>query len=552
VAETGPPTHHVAQPPEGVGVPNQPAQPTAGGVVDHPAHNAVSPWVIAISVMFGTFMVVLDTTIVNVSLPHIAGTLSASIEESTWALTTYLAANAIILPITGWLANYFGRRRVLLLSVAGFTTASVLCGMATSLPMLVLWRFLQGMTGGVLQPLSQAIMLEAFEPKDRGKAMAFFGLGIVVAPVLGPVLGGWLTDNYSWRWVFYVNVPFGVAAYLMLRANVFDPPYIKRGSAGIDYWGIGLLAVGIAALQIGLDQGQQKDWFSSDLIITLAIIAAVGLGGFIWHALTTPAPVVDLRLFKEPTFATSVILTTAMGFGLYGSMVVMPVLLQTLLGYPSLQAGFAMAPRGLGSLVAMPVVGLLMNRVDPRKMLVLGFLVSAATLWWMGWLNLEAGFWDVFWPQFVQGIGMGLLFVPLTTIAMDRIAPQDMGSATSLFNLLRNIGGAAGISYVQTILARDRQEHFNILGAHISQYTPSSQLMFQNLRSAFIARGADAVTATERAYAAMSGMVQKQAAMIAFLDAFKMLAFVFVVLLPLVFLMRKPQHHEASAAIIAE
>jgi MFS transporter, DHA2 family, multidrug resistance protein len=511
-----------------------------------------SPWIIAISVMFGTFMVVLDTTIVNVSLPHIAGTLSASIEESTWALTSYLAANAIILPITGWLANYFGRRRVLLLSVAGFTLASLLCGVATSLPILVVWRIIQGITGGVMQPLSQAIMLEAFEPRDRGKAMAFFGLGVVVAPVLGPVLGGWLTDNYSWRWVFYVNLPVGIAAYAMLRQNVFDPPYIKRGSAGIDYWGIGLLAVGIAALQVALDQGQQEDWFSSDLIVTLLVIASVGLGGFIWHALATRDPVVDLRLFKEPTFATGVVLITVMGFGLYGSLVLMPVLLQMLLGYPSLQAGYAMAPRGLGSVVAMPVVGLLMNRTDPRKMLGLGFLLNAATMYWMGWLNLEAGFWDFFWPQFVQGIGMGLLFVPLTTVAMDRIMPKDMGHATSLFNLLRNIGGAAGIAVIQTILARDRQEHINVLGAHVSAYAPSTRMMFESMRSAFVARGADLATATERAYAALFGAVQRQAAMMAFLDGFRLIAVVFLLLLPLVALMRKPRHHEGPGIIAGD
>ena len=512
-----------------------------------------SPWIIAISVMFGTFMVVLDTTIVNVSLPHIAGSLSASIEESTWALTSYLAANAIILPITGWLANYFGRRRLLLLSVVGFTLASLLCGLATSLPILIFWRIVQGTTGGVMQPLSQAIMLEAFAPKDRGKAMAFFGLGVVVAPVLGPVLGGWLTDNYSWRWVFYVNLPVGIAAFMMLRAYVFDPPYITRGTAKIDYWGIGLLAIGIAALQIGLDQGQQEDWFSSDLIVTLAAAAVIGLGGFVVHALLARDPVVDLRLFREPTFATGVVLITAMGFGLYGSLILMPVLLQTLLGYPALQAGYAMAPRGLGSLVAMPVVGLLMNRTDPRRMLGLGFLVNAVSLYWMSSLNLQVGFWDIFWPQFVQGVGLGLLFVPLTTVTMDRIAPKDMGHATSLFNLLRNIGGAAGIAMIQTVLARDRQEHVNVLGAHISAYTPSTQLMFQNLRSTFVARGADLATATDRAYAALFGMVQKQAAMLAFIDGFKFLAVVFLLLLPLVFLMRKPRHHEGPpVAIVAE
>jgi DHA2 family multidrug resistance protein len=513
---------------------------------------APSPWIISVAVMIGTFMVVLDTTIVNVSLPHIAGNLSASIEESTWTLTAYLAANAIILPITGWLANYFGRRRLLLLSVAGFTGASLLCGLSTSLTVLVAWRIVQGVTGGVLQPLSQAIMLEVFEPKDRGKAMAFFGLGVVVAPVLGPVLGGWLTDNYSWRWVFYVNLPVGIAAFLMLRAYVFDPPYIRRGSARIDYWGIGLLALGIAALQIGLDQGQQEDWFSSNLIITLAVLSVAGLAAFIAHALTVRDPVVDLRLFKEPTFATGVALITAMGVGLYGSLVLMPVLLQTLLGYPSLEAGYAMAPRGVGSLIAMPIVGLLMNRVDPRRMLALGFLVNGLTMYWMSTLSLDAGYWDIFWPQFVQGVGMGMLFVPLTTVAMDRISQKDMGQATSLFNLLRNIGGSAGIALIETAVARDRQAHINVLGSHVTAYAPATRAMFEGLRAAFVARGSDLVTATRRAEAALFGMVEQQAAMLSFLHAFQLLAVVFIVMTPLVFVMRKPRHHEGPAAIVGE
>ncbi len=513
---------------------------------------APSPWIVSVAVMLGTFMVVLDTTIVNVSLPHIAGNLSASIEESTWTLTAYLAANAIILPITGWLANYFGRRRLLLLSVAGFTGASLLCGLSTSLTVLVGWRIVQGVTGGVLQPLSQAIMLEVFEPKDRGKAMAFFGVGVVVAPVLGPVLGGWLTDNYSWRWVFYVNLPVGIAAFMMLRAYVFDPPYIRRGTARIDYWGIGLLALGIAALQIGLDQGQQADWFSSNLIVTLAVLSVVGLVVFVAHSLTVRDPVVDLRLFKEPTFATGVALITAMGVGLYGSLVLMPVLLQTLLGYPSLQAGYAMAPRGLGSLVAMPIIGLLMNRVDPRRMLAIGFLVNGLTMYWMSGLNLDAGYWDIFWPQFVQGVGMGMLFVPLTTVAMDRISQRDMGQAASLFNLLRNIGGSVGIALTETALARDRQAHINILGAHVTAYGASTRAMFDGLRAAFVARGSDAVTATRRADAALFGMVQQQAAMISFLHAFMLLAVVFVVMVPLVFVMRKPRHHESPGPIVGE
>jgi MFS transporter, DHA2 family, multidrug resistance protein len=527
-------------------------------VSDNARHDAAGdvgpsthPWIVAVSVMFGTFMVVLDTTVVNVSLPHIAGSLSASIEETTWALTSYLAANAIILPITGWLASFVGRRRLLLISVAGFTGASVMCGLSTSLPILILWRVIQGMTGGVMQPLSQAIMLEAFPPRDRGKAMAFFGVGVVVAPVLGPVLGGWLTDNWSWRWVFYINLPIGVVAYMMTRANIFDPHYIRRG-AGIDYWGIGMLTVGIAALQIGLDQGQREDWFASSFITILMILAAVNLTWFVVHALTTQHPVVDLRLFKERTYATGVALITAMGFGLYAGLVLTPVLLQTLMGYPALQAGWLMAPRGLGSVVAMPLVGLAIERTDPRRLIATGFLVSAATMWWLGILNLNAGFWDFFWPQFFQGIGLGLLFVPLTTVTMDRIRPEAMGAATSLFNLMRNIGGSVGIATIETMLARMNQSHSNQLIQHVDPYSPVTQQMFLGLRATFMARGADAATATQRAYAALYGMVQKQAAILSFLDGFKLVALVFLVLVPFVFIMRKPAHHGGPGMMVGD
>ncbi len=518
---------------------NRPPTPAAAEQVAH-------PWLVAVSVMFGTFMVVLDTTVVNVSLPHIAGTLSASIEETTWSLTSYLTANAIILPITGWLANFFGRRRLLLLSVSGFSLASVLCGLATSLPLLIFWRVVQGATGGVMQPLSQAVMLEAFPPRDRGRAMAVFGVGIVAAPVLGPVVGGWLTDNWSWRWVFYVNLPVGIAAFLAMRAFVFDPYYIRRSPAGIDYWGIGLLAIGVASLQIALDQGQRKDWFASHFITTLLVVAGIGLLAFIVHALVARHPVVNLRLFMEPTYATGVFMITVMGFGLYGSLVLMPVLLQVLMGYPAVDAGFAMAPRGLGAVVAMPVVGNMIARTDPRKMISAGCLVNAVTLYWLSRLNLDAGYWDIFWPQFCQGIGLGLLFVPLTTVTMDRIDRADMGNATSLFNLMRNIGGSMGIATTETLLSRYRQMHTTLLVGHVDPYSPHVRTMVRNLEAEFMAKGADAVTATERAYAAIWGMVQEQAAILSFLDTFQVIALVFVLLVPLAFLMRRPLHQATS------
>src|SRR5947209_15586410 len=381
----------------------------------------VDPWTVAISVLLAPFMEVLDTTVVNVSLPHIAGSLSASIDEATWALTSYLVANAIILPMTGWLASVFGRKRLLMASVAGFTASSFLCGLAPNLSMLIAFRILQGATGGAMQPLSQAVLLEAFPPQDRGKAMGFWGLGIVVAPILGPVLGGWLTDSYSWRWVFYVNIPVGITSLIMTRLFSFDPPYIRRGVQRIDYWGLGMLAVGIGALQIVLDKGQEEDWFSSRWITMLAVLAAVTLVSLVVHELRTEHPVVDLYVFKERSYAIGVFLMTIVGFVLYGSLVLLPIMLQTLLGYPSLQAGIAMAPRGVGSFFMMPLTGLMTGRFDPRKLLTSGLIVGGVTLFWLSTLNLQAGYWDIFWPQLIQGVGMSLLFVPLTTVAMDPI-----------------------------------------------------------------------------------------------------------------------------------
>ena len=318
----------------------------------------INPWIIAFSVMLCTFMEVLDTTVVNVSLPHIAGNLSATIEEATWVLTSYLVANAIILPMTGWLANYFGRKRLLMASVVGFTASSFLCGAAPTLPLLVLFRVTQGLCGGALQPVSQAMLLEAFPPEGRGKAMGFWGLGIVVAPVLGPVFGGWLTDSYSWRWVFYINLPVGILSILMVYWFVFDPSYIKRdATARIDYWGIGMLAVWIAALQISFDKGQQLDWFSSPFIVGLLVIAGLFLIAFLVRELMAEHPVVNLSIFKVRSYSTGVFLMAALGFVMYGSIVILPIWLQTLMGYPATRAGLTMAPRGLGAMIAMPLVG---------------------------------------------------------------------------------------------------------------------------------------------------------------------------------------------------
>jgi DHA2 family multidrug resistance protein len=501
---------------------------------------AINPWIIAISVMLGTFMEVLDTTVVNVSLQHIAGSLSVTPEEATWVLTSYLVANAIVLPLTGWLANYFGRRNILLVSVGGFTLFSFLCGIAPNLPLLIIFRVFQGATGGGLQPLSQAILMEAFPPEKRAKAMAFWALGIVVAPMLGPVLGGWITDSYSWRWLFYINIPIGALAIAMSLLFIHDPPYIRRGEGGVDYWGIGYLALGIGALQIMLDKGQEEDWFGSHFILTLFIICLVGLLFFVIRELTTGHPVVQLKIFKNRTYSTGVFLMTVLGFVLYGSTVLLPLWLQTLMGYSALEAGMAMLPRGLGSFLFMPVVGILMGKIEARKLLAAGLVIASFSIYQLSKLNLNAGYWDIFWPQLLQGMSMGLLFVPLTTITNGPIPKEQMGNATSLFNLMRNIGASVGIASVTTISARHAQMHTNDLSRHINPYNPLAQVTLQNMKQAFMARGMDAMTATKQAYAGAMGMIERQAAMMSYIDVFFLLAVMFAACLPLILLMKKP------------
>jgi DHA2 family multidrug resistance protein len=463
-------------------------------------------------------------------------------------LTSYIVANAIILPMTGWLANRFGRKRLLMWSTMGFTVASMLCGLAPNLASLVLFRIIQGATGGALVPLSQAVLLESFKPEDRGRAMGFWGLGIVVAPILGPVVGGWITETYNWRWVFYINLPVGIMSLVMIQTYVFDPPYLKKAATGIDYWGMGLLVVGIGALQYVLDKGQTEDWFSSNVILTLSIIAAVALVALVFYEFYVDEPVVDLRVFKNRTYATGVFLMTVVGFALYGSLVLLPVMLQTLLGYSSLEAGKAMAPRGMGSMIMMPVVGALTAKIDPRKLLVIGLIVGGTTMWWLGQINLNAGSWDIMIPQFLQGMGMALLFVPLTTVSMASITPQKMANATSLFNLMRNIGGSVGIAMTGTYLARNRQVVGSILGENVSIYDPQTQSTLNQIIQGLVAAGVDLTTATQRSYGILHGMVLRQASMVSFVTLFRAMGILFVIMIPLVMLMRRPQKGGAPAA----
>ncbi len=512
---------------------------------------SVNPWIITIAVMLATFMEVLDTTVVNVSIPHISGNLSATYEEGTWVVTSYLVANAIILPMAGWLASYFGRRRMLLACVAGFSIASLLCGMATSLPQLITFRVLQGLAGGGLQPLAQAILFETFPKEKHGQAMAAYGLGIIVAPIVGPTLGGWITDNYTWRWIFYLNIPVGVLSLIMMARFIHDPPYIQRNRDGsVDLWGIGLLALGLGSLQILLDTGQRKDWLGSRDIRIEAFLCVVGLLFFVIREFTVEHPIVDLRALKDRSFAVGVLLMSAVGFCLYASLVLLPQYLETLLNYPSMQAGLALSPRGLGSFALTFIVGAIASRMDVRKLLILGFLVGAMTMFMFSGLNLNAGYWDIFWPQVMQGGAMACMFIPLAAAAMSHVSREKMGNATSIFNLMRNIGASIGIAMVETVQFRKQQTHINVLGEHVHPQSLAARQMFEAMKSYFMSQGSSAATATQQAYGTVWSMVQRQAAMLAYNDTFLFLGLMFVAMIPFVFLLRKPRAVKPGAAMV--
>ncbi len=500
----------------------------------------VNPWIVTVAVMLATFMEVLDTTVVNVAVPHMAGNLGASVDEGTWVVTSYLVSNAIILPMSGWLASRFGRRRMLLLCVAGFTLTSLLCGMASTLPELILFRVLQGLSGGGLQPLSQSVLLETFPPKKHGTAMAAFGFGIIFAPILGPTLGGWITDNYTWRWIFYINLPVGILSLLMISQFIIDPPYLrKRTGGGVDLCGIGFLALGFGMLQMVLDKGQEKDWFGSNQIRLWTALCVIGLVGMVIRELTTKQPVVDLRVLKDRTFAAGTFLMTMLGFVLYASLMLLPIYLQTLLNYPAFQSGLAVSPRGIGALIMTPISGQLTNRLDPRKLLFVGVVTGGFSMLSFSHLNLNAGYWDIFWPQIIQGAAMAFLFVPLMTTSMSGIAKEKMGNATSIYNLMRNIGGSFGIALMTTFLARRQQVHQSQLISHITPSDLRTQNMVRGLQQWFAQHQAlNAYDAAHKSWGAIYLMVQQQAAMLSFVEAFWIMAMIFWAMAPLLLLLR--------------
>ncbi len=518
--------------------------------IRRPEH--VNPWVVTMSVMLATFMEILDTTVVNVSIPHIAGNLAATVDEGTWVVTSYLVSNAIILPMSGWLANRFGRRRMIMACVAGFTVTSVCCAVATSLPWLIIFRIMQGLTGGGMQPLAQAIMLESFPREKHGQAMAAYGVGIILAPILGPALGGYITDNYSWRWIFYLNVPVGVLSLALMSKFVWDPHYIQRPKGRADMWGMCYLALGFGTLQLVLDTGQRHDWYESDYIRFFTVVCVAGLILFVIRELTAEHPIVDLRALKDRTFAAGVFLITMIGFILYASLVLLPIYLQTLLGYPAYDAGLALSPRGVGSLMAMPIVGVLTSKIDARKLLIFGFVVGALTMFDLSRLNLQAGYWDIFWPQVFQGVALACMMIPLMAVSVSRIPKEKMGNATSIFNLMRNIGGSFGIALMTTFLARRNQFHQNRLVENIAAGDTGTYMMLNGMKQWFMSRGSDAYTATRQAYAGIYGLLQKQAAMQSFVEAFWLMAVMFVGMVPLIIILRKAAHHEEAEKAKAE
>jgi MFS transporter, DHA2 family, multidrug resistance protein len=493
-----------------------------------------NPWLIAASVMLATFMEVLDTSVANVALPHISGNLSASTEEATWVLTSYLIANAIILPATGWLTTVFGRKKFLITCIIIFTAASALCGAATDINLLIIARILQGAGGGALQPIAQSVLLESFPPEKRGSAMALYGLGVVVAPIIGPTLGGWITDNYSWRWIFYINLPIGILAAFMANAFVEDPPYIKNQKPGrIDYIGFGLMALGLAMLELTLDLGQQRDWFESSTIIFTTVTATAMLLAFIFWELYTDEPIVNLRVFANRNFAVGTILIASVGVVLYGSTALLPLFLQTVLGYPAIESGLAVSPRGIGSIVSMLIVGRLIGKVDGRYLIAFGFAVLAYSTYMFTGINLDIAQTNIIYPMIISGFAMGFVFVPLTTISMGTLSNEQISNASGIYNLMRNSGGSIGIAAMTTLLARGAQIHQAALAPNLSQYNPAFQQMVEQIQNNL---GGATV---EQAYGVIYGMLVRQAAVLSYIDNFRLLAILCLICAPSAFLFKK-------------
>jgi DHA2 family multidrug resistance protein len=507
------------------------------------AAQGVNPWLIAASVMLATFMEVLDTAIASVALPYIAGSLSASTDEATWVLTSYLVANAIVLPASNWCSLRFGRKRFLMSCVTIFTVASFLCGAAPTLGIMLLARVIQGAGGGALQPLSQAILLESFPPAKRGAAMAVFAFGVVVAPVLGPTLGGWLTDTYSWRYAFYINIPIGILALFMINRFIHDPAYIKNAKVPkFDNIGLGTLVVWTGALQVILDKGQEDDWFGATWIRWAFCALVISFVWFCWHSWKDKDTLVDLKVFKDRNFAIGSILIFFFGVGIYSTVTVLPLFYQELLGYTAFTAGLVVAPRGLGAICGMPIIGFLSNKVDPRLLLTFGFFTFGLTTLYFGNITLEISPTTLLVPILITGFGLSFVFVPISTASYGTLKNEQIGNASGVFNLMRNVGGSIGISIAQTLLTRRTDVHQN----EIINSVPRTGQQFQNhlhdLQGFFSSTGSGPfgrANSLAPAQATLYRELGRQAANWAFVDVFRWLSLLCFFCVGIVWLFKK-------------
>jgi len=502
-----------------------------------------NPWLIAVVVAMAAFMEVLDTSIANVALPHMAGDLGASNDESTWVLTSYLVSNAIVLPISGWLAGLFGRKRFFLLCIFMFTTSSLLCGIAPSLGMLILFRVIQGVGGGGLQPMAQAILADTFPPQKRGLAFALYGITTIMAPTIGPTLGGWLTDNYSWRWIFYINLPVGILTLFLVYRMVEDPPYLARmKSAGVrvDYIGIGLLALGVGALQVLLDKGQEDDWFGSHFIIALVLTSAICLIALVFWELHTKTPVIDVRMFKSFNFAVASLMMFFLGMLLFASLVMMPQFLQTLMGYTAQSAGLVLSGASIIILLEMPVVGQLTTKIPAKYIMAFGWIGLAFGMYYSTRrLDLLISFSSASRLRIVQAFGLGFLFVPINLSAYVGVPSEKGNSVSGLINFMRNIGSSVGTSLVTTVLARRAQFHQSMLGYHATNYDPAFRDQLAGLSAQLSHVGASPPDAQAQAYGRLYQGLQVQSQTLAYIDMYQLLAIAAGIMFLLAFIVRK-------------
>ena len=506
----------------------------------------INPWLIAATMILPTFMVALDTSVANVSLPYIAGSLSSSVDEATWVLTSYLVANAIILPVSGWISQALGRKRFLIVSIVIFTFSSFVSGAALTLNMLIIARVLQGASGGALLPISQAVLLESFPPEKRAEAMAVYALGVIVAPIVGPTLGGWITDSYSWRWVFYINLPVCLLAIVLTRLFIEDPPYIRgQVPKSVDYIGFGLMAFGLGALQVVLDRGERADWFASNWVWLGAISSVACLVGFVIWELNSKDPIVELRVLADRNFAVGFVLATVYGFILYGTLVMLPLFLENLMGYTALNTGLAITPRGMGTLVSVTLAGRFLKKLDSRLVIVLGLTLLAASLFLLSGIDLEISIFSVIWPNVLMGFAIGMVFVALTTAAVSTMSNQMIGTATGLYNLMRGMGGSIGIAVITTFQSRNAQFHQSVMVSHLTPYTVTFQETFQKLAHLFTVTG-NSAGAQARAYRAIYTTLVAQSTVCAFLDIWRMLGYLALCSIPLALFFKEKSKVEKS------